>query len=1123
MKRRRWVAASLATMMLLTQAPIYAGAETVETDLTELHAFTLQDVTIEDAYLLNAMERSTGYLLSLDTDRLLAGFRETAGVDMRGAKRYNGWENSLIGGHTLGHYLTAVVQAYESANDDAAVKEALFGKITEIVDGLKECQDAVGTGYLFGATLPDRSNIEIQFDNVEANRTNISTQAWVPWYTMHKIFEGLISAASMTSSGSETVSKTALDTASKLGDWVYARVSNWDSGTRSTVLSIEYGGMNDALYDLYLLTGKPNHKTAAEAFDQTTLFDRVRTATPGSNVLNDLHANTTIPKFIGALKGYLVDRSKTEYREAAEAFWTLVTGHHTYVTGGNSEWEHFGKDDILDGERTNCNCETCNSYNMLKLTKLLYLLTGDVRYADWYENTFTNSILSSQNPETGMTTYFQPMASGYFKVFGDDDSDFWCCTGTGMENFTKLAESFYYQKGDIWIVDQYYSSTLHTDNLTLRLEASLPESDTVRITIHGNCPKLLLRLPAWLAKPAEIRVNGKACDYAVTGLQEGANGYAVLEGLSDGAVIEMTLPMDVRAVALPDGENTFAFRYGPVVLSALLGSSSMSVTTTGVSVSIPQTKLLEAAYLPSKSEKVTILDGSIADFIGSINDHMVRSDIDGKLAFRLEGTDANLTYVTHYAQYQQRYALYLRFSDDTSSLSDTAVLNDKATARQEAMQLDVVQPGYGQYENDALHRMTESGNGSVGTTDAGTSRYAKANGSFTYSMAVDPAGTDLIVTVHPEDNGKQLQILTGDTVLFAERLNRSGLEEYDLVIPIPAEALALAKDGRLDITFAATGADGAAIRGFVYTMKHLSADTSLAVSAISAGTLYFEEARSRFVLDLPDGVDAADVTFALPGKYAYLSVNGAVKDASSAIKLNAGETEHTGYLLTVTADDFVTKETYAFDVVHSTEPASTNIAYFVDCGDHTPESVSPGETLGSHNSRTEQVYGRDPATGYLWGVVDDPFDRYDGASISNGVYTANTWCYEFNATTDNLRADLTNRYTKNQFENGIPRFLDYRFELEDGTYELEIGFANPWNCSNEPTVYAYLDGDNEQVLLEDFDVLEEEGSATVTVSGGFLDLSIRTVDKAINLTFIRLRAKDAPTSTPELTLLLKAE
>ena len=635
-----------------------------------LLAFPLSAVTVTDNYLVNAYNKEVAYLTSLDTDKLLAGFRETAGVDMRGAVRYLGWENSLIGGHTLGHYITACVQAYECANATETDREELLAILESLTFGLKECQDALGTGFLFGAVIRDKKNVELQFDHVENNRTDITTEAWVPWYTMHKIFEGLVSLADMTTTvekDSEKVvliAETAKETVSRLADWVYGRTSSWSAEVRKTVLGIEYGGMNDCLYDVYLLTGKENHLEAAHTFDEMTLFERILEAADGADVLNNLHANTTIPKFMGALKRYVACK-EAKYLEYAKAFWSMVTEKHSYITGGNSEWEHFGQDNVLDKERTNCNCETCNAYNMLKITKLLFMITGDVAYADWYENTYLNSILSSQNPETGMTTYFQPMASGYFKVYGEPYTKFWCCTGSGMENFTKLGESYYFYKDNILVVNQYLSSELSYEQFVIKLEADIPKSDKVTLTVTKEWKgTLLLRLPEWLADDMMIYVNGETQSYTVTGSAEEKKGYAVLDGdFAQGTVIELILRMKVRAYALPDGENTYAFRYGPVVLSALLGTENMIKSVTGVDVTIPKECLFLEEYLPSGDESVTVLSGTVEEFIDKINTYMVRNAASDVLSFRLENTNSALVFVTHYSQHKERYGIYFKFKD----------------------------------------------------------------------------------------------------------------------------------------------------------------------------------------------------------------------------------------------------------------------------------------------------------------------------------------------------------------------------------------------------------------------------------------------------------------------------
>ncbi len=795
-------------------------------NMRDSKAFSLRNVKMKDSYLTNAFEKEVLYLTAFDTDKLLAGFRETAGVDMRGVERYPGWESMLIGGHTLGHYMTACVRSCESANCKEEDRQEMLEILKRLADGLQECQEAGRTGFLFGAVMLDKNNVELQFDYVEENKTNIITQAWVPWYTMHKTFEGLVSIVNMDVDGevADGIRETTREVMSKLADWVYGRTNSWSEEIHRTVLGIEYGGMNDCLYDVYLITGKKEHLAAAQAFDQVELFERVLQAGVGDNALNNHHANTTIPKFIGALKRYVVTGEEQFFRYASH-FWDLVTENHTYITGGNSEWEHFGVDLVLDKERTNCNCETCNVYNMLKMTKLFFMITGDIKYADWYENTFINSILSSQNPQTGMTTYFQPMASGYYKVYGERFNKFWCCTGTGMENFSKLQESFYFEKEDMLIVNQYFSSVVYFRGIEMEMSANVPQSDKVRFVMKGALAgKILFRLPYWLAGKAGITVNGKPYDYAVVekdaiGTQK---GYALVEGpFEAGTEIELHLPMKVVAYNLPDGENTYAFKYGPVVLSALLGTKDMIDSTTGVNVTIPSNRIIEGKYIPSRKEYIVVSEGSVTDYIANIEKYLVRQG--EELRFVLEGTDADLTYVPHYAQHKERYGIYFEFID-----KDTAV-RESEDKKSERNRIDTVQPGYGQYENDSLHNMTEYGTGSVGTTQGGTNRYAKQGGSFSYTMEVDLEGTDLLVTFKTADAGKSIQISAGKVIIYETVLKEQPEGEYyDVLIPLSEDAMKQAygkfvncRDRRV-IDFTIQGVnreESAAVCQFIYTVR----------------------------------------------------------------------------------------------------------------------------------------------------------------------------------------------------------------------------------------------------------------------------------------------------------------
>ncbi len=777
--------------------------------------FAISDVTMTDDYCTNAFDKEMEYLLSFDTEKLLAGFRDNAGLSTNGATRYGGWENTNIAGHCVGHYLTALAQAYQNPSLSSSQRDALYKRMKTLIDGMQTCQQHSRgkRGFLWAAPVPSDGNVERQFDRVEIGKANIFDDAWVPWYTMHKLIAGIIDVYKATGYA------PAKQVGSDLGDWVYNRVSGWSQQTQRTVLSIEYGGMNDCMYDLYAVTGKDSHAAAAHYFDEDALFEKVMQG--GRDVLNNRHANTTIPKFIGALKRYTVLDGKTvngqrvdasAYLRYAEAFWDMVTTHHTYITGGNSEWEHFGKDDILDAERTNCNCETCNSYNMLKLSRELFKITHDSKYMDFYENTYYNSILSSQNPETGMTTYFQPMATGFFKVYSTRWDKFWCCTGSGMESFTKLGDTIYMHDGNTLYVNFYQSSVLDWSEKGMKItqESSIPEGASVKFTVSGSgSVDFRFRIPDWIDGTMSASVNGSKYSYRTV------SGYADISGdFSDGDVIELNIPSKVRAYPLPDSPDVYGFKYGPLVLSAELGRDDMKTDSTGMWVTIPKEK-----KVASETIKLSKEGQSVAAFMAEIDDHLVHEP--GSLRFTLNDTDTKLVFTPHYKQYQQRYGIYWKF------VPNGTVINERLP-RAKTTVTDTVQPGYGQYESDNLHGMVERD--SVGVTNDSTYRYVKNGGWFTYRMAVDDTAPmlRLRIRLRKSDNGRTLRVRVGDSVLMAETLDYSGSQDvYDRTLMIPQDVCerciySLTADGAehsvIDVTFSSDieGRESAKVCDFIY-------------------------------------------------------------------------------------------------------------------------------------------------------------------------------------------------------------------------------------------------------------------------------------------------------------------
>ncbi len=729
-------------LSILSVFPFFGNKDLIKVKLDpldeSLEDFSMHNVTLLDEYEQNAFQKEVEYLKSLEPDRLMRGFGDISGRKIN-AEKYGGWETSAIQGHTLGHYLTAVSQAYATSKDEE------LKKITDyMISVLKGCQ--LKNGYLHA--IP-----ESHYDQIESGNTS---GTWVPWYSMHKILAGLIDVHAFTGN------KDALKIASKLGDWVYSRTSKWTPEMQQTVLNVEYGGMNDCLYNLYKHTKNENHLSAAHSFDEMSLFEPLYN---GKDVLNGKHANTTIPKIVGAINRYTVT-GEEYYLQVAANFWQIVVDNHTYITGGNSEWEHFGEPKVLDAERTSCNCETCNTYNMLKLTRALFKATGDVRYSDYYENTFINAILSSQNPQTGMTTYFQPMASGFFKVYSSPFDHFWCCTGSGMENFSKLGDSIYFHNENSIFVNRYTSSKVNWEEkgLTITQNADLP---MVKFTVNGSADaEIVLRVPDWCKDKPTVKINGEKK------LVREKNGFITLDReWEDGDVIEYEMPMSITVHPLPDNENAVAFKYGPWVLSADMGTNNMNTGTTGVDVTVP---LWDA----SLSDTLIVEKGTVNKWLRNIDENLVR--IGDSLEFKLNGTNQELVFSPHYKQHTNRYGIYFRLADFRTKLPENE--EDKYVV------IDSLPIGNDQYE---FSHNLQSENSTSGSFNGLIYRDALSDGWFSYDMAVDNTVTNYLkVKYFSGDVGRRFKIFVDGEVLADVTLeNPYPNNFYDVYYEIPQEMI----------------------------------------------------------------------------------------------------------------------------------------------------------------------------------------------------------------------------------------------------------------------------------------------------------------------------------------------
>jgi DUF1680 family protein len=695
-----------------------------------IKSFSMSQVQLTDPYLTNAFLKEIEYLKSFNSDKLLSFFRKTKDLPPK-AESYSGWEDSEIRGHTLGHYLSALAQVYATTKDST-----IYERLQYILEELYLCQ--FDNGYV--SAFPEEF-----FDRVENGKP-----VWVPWYTMHKIIAGLNTVYKLTEM------ETAFKIVSRLGDWVYNRTDKWTPEIQAKVLSVEYGGMNDCMYELFKITKDEKHCCAAHKFDEVSLFTQIY---DGKDILNNRHANTTIPKFLGALNRYFVyGDSEQFYLDACKQFWNIVVNDHSYVTGGNSEWEHFGEPNILDAERTATNCETCNTYNMLKLSRGLFQITGDKKYSDFYENTFINAILSSQNPDTGMTMYFQPMATGYFKVYSKPFEHFWCCTGTGMENFSKLNDSLYFHEDNKLFVNMYLSSSLNWSEKQIMLlqDTDIPNTNNAyfKINVKNDIElTLCFRIPSW-SKGVSIKINNELTTF------EEEKGYAVINrSWKDNDSIEINFKIEASYSPLPDNSNAIAFTYGPLVLSAGLGTEKLEQSTTGVIVSIPNKHVEIKDYIVIKAQPID-------SWKKHITENLIKTE--GKLEFRLKGTDEDtrLVFTPHYKQHAQRYGIYWILVEENSEELNKYILEKQHSDRVKAAEIDSIQIGNDQYE---LSHNIKSENTEAGDRDSFHFRIAKNNGWFSYEMKVIPdEDTYLQFSYMPGSLKESFDVYINDTQISHE-------------------------------------------------------------------------------------------------------------------------------------------------------------------------------------------------------------------------------------------------------------------------------------------------------------------------------------------------------------------
>ena len=650
-------------------------------------AFELSGVRLLPGPFQHAQELDRQYLLSLDVDRLLRNFRINAGLPSD-AQPLGGWEapNGELRGHFVGHFLSACALMFASTGD-----ERLKEKGDKVVAGLAECQAKLGDGYL--SAYP-----ETFIDRVEKR-----TPVWAPYYTLHKIFAGLEDMYVYCDN------RQALELARKFGDWVIERNSRLSDEQMQAMLGTEHGGMNETLANLYALTGDEKYLKVSLRFDHHRVIDP---AEHEEDRLTGLHANTQIPKFIGTARQYGLTGDPA-LKTAYLFFWNTVTKERSYVIGGDSNGEMFSAKEHLSQALGPNTTETCNTYNMLKLTRHLFCWEPRPEYADYYERALYNHILASQNPQTGMMCYYVPLRSGSKRDYNTPNDSFWCCTGTGVENHAKYADSIYFHDENNLYVNLFIASELNwkSKGLRVRQETKYPESPAAELRFTCDTPIQLavqVRHPFWANSGFEVRVNGKKQPAT------GSGSYVVVRRTwKTGDRIAIKAPFSLRTEAFKDDPNRFALVYGALVLCA---------------------KGDPRQPFPGIVADDAVLLASLKPVAGKPNTFSGSPDV-----FRRPGPEARegVTLAPFYQAYDEHYETYWdRFTPEQWSARQEEYKKQLATQRElEERTVDFVRAGEEQNERD--HNFAGEQTDTREFNDR-TWRVTNTNGWFSWDLKVEP-------------------------------------------------------------------------------------------------------------------------------------------------------------------------------------------------------------------------------------------------------------------------------------------------------------------------------------------------------------------------------------------------
>ncbi|WP_210466694.1 glycoside hydrolase family 127 protein [Rufibacter roseolus] len=748
----------------------------------KLQSFPLSSVRLLESPFRQAQQTDLAYMLSLNPDRLLAPFQKEAGIQPK-AQNYGNWENTGLDGHIGGHYLSALALMYAATGNQEVLQ-----RLNYMVDALEACQQKSGDGYLGGTPGGRQMWQDIKAGKIEAGSFSLNKK-WVPLYNIHKTYSGLRDAYLFA--GNEKAKQMLI----KLSDWAVDLTANLSDAQIQDMLRSEHGGMNEVFADVAEITGDAKYLTLAKRFSQTSVLNPLL---QGKDALNGMHANTQIPKVIGYQRVAELTKDQT-WSNAAAFFWKTVVDNRTVSIGGNSVSEHFHPaNNFTSMLESKEGPETCNTYNMLKLTKQLYLSSASADYLNYYERAMYNHILSSQHPEKGGFVYFTSMRPRHYRVYSQPQEDFWCCVGSGLENHGKYGELVYAHSDKDLYVNLFLPSTLdwQEKGLTVTQNTKFPFEETSAISLKLKKAQkftLYIRQPKWVQQGKfTVQVNGKEVETTA------ANGYmGINRKWKSGDVVTVSLPMTTKAESLPDGSPWVSFVRGPIVLAAVTDSTDLTGlladgSRMGHVANGPLYSLDEAPVLVSTSK----------DVVSGLQ------PVAGKpFTFTASGLIQPQKYkgvqlVPFYQIHDARYMVYWPVTTPEGLEARNAALKEmeKAKLALEAQTVDQVAPGEQQPESD---------HGFAGEkTETGVHRdrhWRLARGWFSYNLKNKGQGPrKLRLTYFGADRDRNFTISVNGTVLQTVRQDGSlGDKFVEVDYEIPAAVLAKAKDNTLKLTFTA--------------------------------------------------------------------------------------------------------------------------------------------------------------------------------------------------------------------------------------------------------------------------------------------------------------------------------